>query len=82
MALRPVLRPVKNSRDLNRVWMDLINDYVRQRRERQLAPPGHPAAGSSKIGEILRATALFINGSSNAAGSFGIVAVDPLANAL
>jgi len=73
---------VENARDLNRVGLHLINDDVRQWSKCQLTPPSHAAASSSKGGEIPQMAALFIDRSSNAAGSFGIVAMDPPANAL
>jgi hypothetical protein len=50
--LRPVLRTVENTRNLNRVLLDLIDNYVRQRCECEFAPSGHAAAGWSKMGKI------------------------------
>jgi hypothetical protein len=55
---------------------------ARDATEFKLASPGHAAAGSSKIGKISQTATLFINRSSNSAGGFRIVAIDPLANAL
>jgi hypothetical protein len=80
--LRPVLRTVGNTRNLNRVLLDLIDNYVRQRCECEFAPSGHAAAGWSKMGKITQAGAPVIDRSSNAEGSLGVVTFDPFANAL
>jgi hypothetical protein len=64
------------------VLRDLIDHDVRQRRKGQLPPSGHAAASSPKVGKVLQAGATVINGPGDAAGSFRIVAVDALANAL
>jgi len=80
--LRPVLRTVENARDLNRVRLDLIDDYIRQRRECEFAPSRHAAAGPSKIGKILQAGALVVDRSSNASSCFGVIAFDPFADVL
>ena len=76
------MRTVENARNLNRVRLDLIDDDVRQRRKCKFTPPVHPAAGSSQMGRILQAGASVIDGSSNAARCFGIVAFDPFADVL
>jgi hypothetical protein len=69
-------------RDLDGVFRDLINGYVGQGRKHQLPPAGHAAARSSKVWKIPQAGASVIDGSGNSPGSFGVVALDPFANAL
>lgn len=81
-ALRPILRTVEDARDLNGVWLHLIGNDVRQRRESKFAPPGHAEAELSKVGKVLQATALLISRSGNAAGRFGSVPLDPFADVL
>ena len=76
------MRTVEDARNLNRVRLDLIDNNIRQRSESKLTPPGHAAAGSSKIGKIFQAGALIIDRSGNAAGCIGVVAFDPFADAL
>ena len=81
-GLWPVLRTVENARNLNRVGLDLIDHDIGQRGECQFTPSSHAAAGSSEMREIPQAGASVINGSRDAPGCFGIVALDPFANAL
>jgi len=76
------LRTVENARNLNRVRLDLIDNDVRQRCKCKFTPPGHAAAGSSEIGEILKTGALVIDRPGNAAGRFGIVPFNPFADVL
>ena len=81
-ALIPVLRTVENARNLDRVRLDLIDNDVRQRRECKFTPSGHAAAGSSKIGKILQASALVIDRSRHAVGRLRIVPFNPFADVL
>jgi hypothetical protein len=81
-TLRPVLRTVENARNLNCVLLDLIDNNVRQRRKGKFTPSGNAAAGSSKIWEILQASALVRGRSGNAAARFGIVPFNPFADVL
>ena len=46
-GLRPILRTVEYSGNLNCAFGDLINGNVGQRREHQFPPPGRPATGSA-----------------------------------
>lgn len=73
---------MEDSRNLDRIRLDLIDGDVRQRRKCKFAASGHATAGSSQMGGILQAGASVKDGSSNAAGSFGVVAFDPFADAL
>ena len=73
---------MEDARNLDCIRRDLIDDDVRQRRKCKFAASGHAAAGSSQMGRILQAAASVIDGPSNAAGSFGVVAFGPFADAL
>jgi len=53
LRLWPILRSVENAANLNRAVRHAVNHDVRQRREDDLAPPSHPAAGASDIQKIL-----------------------------
>lgn len=68
--LKPILRTVKNARNLYHFRLDLIHDDVGQWRECKLAPSRHASAGSSQVGEILETAAFFIDRAGNAAGRF------------
>ena len=76
------MRTVENARNLNRVRLDLIDNDVRQRCKCKFTPPGHAAAGSSEIGEILKTGALVIDRPGNAAGCIRVIALDPFADVL
>ena len=60
--LWPVLRTVEDVRNLNRIWLDLIDDDVRQRREGKLASPNHPLAHAAKMGKMHQSSATVIDG--------------------
>ena len=60
--LRPVLRSVKNTGNLDRVGRDLIDHDLGQRRKCQFTASSHATAGSSEIGKILQAGTAVIDG--------------------
>jgi hypothetical protein len=68
--------------DFNGVFRDLIDRDVRQRRKHEFPPSLDAATGSAKMRKVLQAGACLIDGSGNLGGGFGVVAFDPLANAL
>src|ERR1039458_1930670 len=80
-TLRPILRPVKNPRDFDRVFLDLINSDVRQRRKRQFSPSVHPVADSSHGGKISQLATTVVDDLRHASCGFWVVAFDPGANA-
>ncbi len=80
--VRPVLRTVKDTRNLNGAGLDLIDNDARQGRKGKFAPSGQTTAGPSKIWEVFEASSLVEDRSGNAAGSFGIVPFNPFADLL
>jgi hypothetical protein len=82
LSLRPILRAVEDSGNLNQVRLDPIDNNVGQGRECQFPPSSHSAAGSTEVGKIFQAGAFVVYRSGNAACCTGVVPFDPIADVL
>jgi hypothetical protein len=78
---RPILRPVENTRNFDRVFCHPIHGDVRQWRKGKLAPLAYASAAAAHVGKILELAATLIDDFGNAPRGFGIVLLDPRANA-